>query len=42
MNYSYFVLLWFDVEQRYKTTDTPTRGVTILLWFDVEQRYKTT
>ena len=34
--------LWFDVEQRYKTTLDTKITTTIQLWFDVEQRYKTT
>ena len=34
-------MLWFDVEQRYKTIDSGTSSSTIQLWFDVEQRYKT-
>ena len=34
--------LWFDVEQRYKTTELAELEDAVELWFDVEQRYKTT
>ena len=34
--------LWFDVEQRYKTTNHHRKHGDSTLWFDVEQRYKTT
>ncbi len=34
--------LWFDVEQRYKTTLVTKFWKEQELWFDVEQRYKTT
>ncbi|GEM_PF-1535879 len=35
-------MLWFDVEQRYKTTEKLKPIIDQGLWFDVEQRYKTT
>ncbi len=35
-------MLWFDVEQRYKTTVSARKAPVAELWFDVEQRYKTT
>ena len=35
------MLLWFDVEQRYKTIVCSSRCHDDSLWFDVEQRYKT-
>ena len=34
--------LWFDVENRYKTTDASLHVSLEELWFDVENRYKTT
>ena len=34
-------LLWFDVEQRYKTIKCFEEVMQMSLWFDVEQRYKT-
>ena len=36
------VLLWFDVEERYNTTNSRAQGCGNLLWFDVEERYNTT
>ena len=35
-------MLWFDVENRYKTTECLVSNVVAELWFDVENRYKTT
>ena len=35
-------MLWFDVEDRYKTTFIIATCAMLLLWFDVEDRYKTT
>ena len=35
------MLLWFDVEQRYKTISLSSSHEDMQLWFDVEQRYKT-
>ncbi len=34
-------LLWFDVEQGYKTISFRRYRMTCMLWFDVEQGYKT-
>ena len=34
--------LWFDVEERYNTTDDWKEGIDYQLWFDVEERYNTT
>ena len=34
-------MLWFDVEERYKTIKQTLRGLAKGLWFDVEERYKT-
>ena len=34
-------MLWFDVEERYKTIEPKTRILKSMLWFDVEERYKT-
>ena len=36
------IVLWFDVEKRYKTTRFHVKNQTSMLWFDVEKRYKTT
>ena len=35
-------MLWFDVENGYKTTQWLRAAAGRLLWFDVEDRYKTT
>ena len=34
------LVLWFDVEQRYKAIAIHPMFVLSQLWFDVEQRYK--
>ena len=36
------IQLWFDVEERYNTTDTACVQADRVLWFDVEERYNTT
>lgn len=33
-------MLWFDVENRYKTTARPCLTATWRLWFDVENRWR--
>lgn len=33
-------MLWFDVENRYKTTQLDTPVVLKELWFDVENRWR--
>lgn len=33
-------MLWFDVENRYKTTTWATEKVATVLWFDVENRWR--
>ena len=35
-------MLWFDVEERYNTTDKWDGRQFAELWFDVEERYNTT
>ena len=35
-------MLWFDVEERYNTTEYKELGNNLKLWFDVEERYNTT
>ena len=35
-------MLWFDVEERYNTTQTQRNNSLAWLWFDVEERYNTT
>ena len=35
------ILLWFDVEKRYKTIHLANVSQLHQLWFDVEKRYKT-
>ncbi len=34
-------MLWFDVEERYKTMSSNGLQAATRLWFDVEERYKT-
>ena len=34
-------MLWFDVEERYKTIEKAGFATANELWFDVEERYKT-
>ena len=34
-------MLWFDVEERYKTISPSSALRHVQLWFDVEERYKT-
>ena len=34
-------MLWFDVEERYKTMKQAEYNDEAELWFDVEERYKT-
>ena len=34
--------LWFDVEERYNTTERSSAHERVKLWFDVEERYNTT
>ena len=36
------MMLWFDVEKRYNTTQTAVLNNLYELWFDVEKRYNTT
>ena len=35
-------MLWFDVEERYNTTEAILPIEALVLWFDVEERYNTT
>ncbi len=35
-------MLWFDVEERYNTTEYSDFRAQNQLWFDVEERYNTT
>ena len=39
---SSLLLLWFDVEEGYNTTESDLKGQELELWFDVEEGYNTT